>query len=302
MARRRGRSGGSQDRRRLDVSSAELRRQVRQSQTDHTASLTVWRDQLSRLFGDEDGEGPRDCEIVGNPAGLLPDSLGSGVSRRRFISVSGLGLLSSAALAACTSSRSKRTSGGSSTSSTDETSTTVPIDPDVAILRLASSLEHSVIAVYQQAAGLDLVKNQALLDATTYFSTQHADHAGLFQSLTAQKGGQPFSNPNQAILDFLRPRIAALATEADVIKLAYDVEGLAAATYLSVVATFKDAKLNATTMSVAGIESRHVSVLGMVLSGQPRPTPGIAERADSSPYALQGFQTAAGAIPPGTGI
>jgi rubrerythrin len=256
-------------------------------------ALTGLRDGLGRLLGAPDGRPAEDR------ADLIVDNL----SRRRFLGVGGLAVVSAAVLAACTTSKSKPPRGGTSPSTTDvETSTTIAVDPDVAILRLASSLEHAVIAVYQSASGLELVTNKKLVDATTYFSSQHADHAGLFQGLTSQRGGQPFTDPNQAILESLQPRLAALATQADVVELLYDVESVAAATYLSVVGTFTDNKLDAVTTSVAGIEGRHFAVLGLALSGLPKPTTGIAPRTGSLPFAASGFQTPDGAVPPGTGV
>lgn len=237
-------------------------------------------------------------DVAATPVALAAtDALAGTVGRRRVLQVGSITILASAALAACSKSGSSKPAPTSSTSSSLRSPS-----PDVPVLRLASSLEHYVVGLYQTGAGSGLVKTKAIADAAAYFASQHADHAKFFEAATTAADGQPFTTANQVVAESLRPRVDALKTEADVVKLVYDVEAAVAATYFSSVGGFKDPKLNAGTMSVGGVTARHVAVLGLILSGLPEPVPGIDVRKDSPPYPAAGFQTKDGAIAPGTGV
>jgi hypothetical protein len=221
-----------------------------------------------------------------------------GVDRRRFLQAAGISLVASAGLVAC---ESPRAGGSNAVTPTLETSTTV-VSPDVGILRLASSLEHYAVGLYQTAAGSGLMRTPAIAEVAKYFADQHADHAKTAENLTSGAGGPPFTTANPAVAAMLRPRVDALRSEADVVKLVYDVEAVVAATYFSAIGSFDDNKLDAVAVSIQGIEARHVAVLGMILSGLPLPLGGIARRTDSSPYSTAGFQTGDGAVAFGTGV
>jgi Ferritin-like domain len=281
----------------LDISSDELRRQVKQSQAEHNQAMKALRNAMGRLFDRDDADGEAIADhFVGN------------LHRRRFLQVGGLTLLTGAALAACGKSSSSSTAAGSTgaaASGGSRNSTTTAsggIQPDAGIFRLASSLEHYAVGLYGTAASSGLVKTAAIGDAAKYFASQHADHANADEQLTSKAGGMPFTTANQAVADMLKPRVDALKSEADVVKLAYDVESVAAATYFSTIGAFKDTTGNAAAASILAVEARHVAVLGMLLSGLPAPLPTIPARTDSSPYAAAGFQTKDGAVALGTGV
>jgi hypothetical protein len=227
-----------------------------------------------------------------------------GVDRRRFLQVGGVTLVWSAVLAAC--SRTSRHPGHPTITGVGTTTTTTAGSADAGLLRLASSIEHAAVQVYMTAAGSGLVKTAALLDNIRYFADQHADHAGFWESRTGAVGAQPFTTANQVIMNSLQPRIAGLATEAEVVKLAYDIEVMAAATYYSAVGTFHDMTFNASAMAVGGTEGRHLAALGLILSGLPGASGStlttVARRTDSPPYPPGAFQTRDGAIAPGTGV
>jgi hypothetical protein len=207
-------------------------------------------------------------------------------------------------LAACGKSSSSAT-GSSATGGVTTTTSAASnggVQPDAGIFRLASSLEHYAVGLYGTAASSGLIKTAAIGDAAKYFATQHADHANVDEQLTTKAGGTPFTSANQAVADTLKSRIDALKSEADVVKLAYDAESAAAATYFSSIGAFKDLTSNAAAASILAVEARHVAVFGMLLSGLPTPLPTIPARTDSSPYATNGFQTKDGAVPLGTGV
>src|ERR1700730_6363561 len=134
----------------MEISSDELRRQVKQSQAEHKRSLRSMKEVYGRLLEGRHGESPA----------AVADFLSNGIHRRRFLQIGGITILSSAMLAAC----------GKTTSSTratpvSEPPTSAPARPDVGILRLASSLEHYAVGLYMTAAGSGLVKTTAIADA-----------------------------------------------------------------------------------------------------------------------------------------
>ena len=221
------------------------------------------------------------------------------ITRRRFLRVGGIGVVGSAAFAACGGSRSPTPP----TTIPGPTTTTIAVpSPDIVVLRLGSSVEHYAVSLYGLVAGSGLLKTGALMDAFQYFSDQHADHAGFFERATRDHGGQPFTSANPVITETLKPRVDGLRDEADVIKLAYDVEQMAAATYFASSGNFEDLRLNAQVAGVSGVESRHLALLGMILDGLPEPLAGVPVRTDSPPVPPTGRQTNAGAVAPGTGV
>jgi hypothetical protein len=215
------------------------------------------------------------------------------LNRRQFLAAVALGSLS-----ACSAGK-----PGPPTTIPGSTTTTVLVpSPDIAALRLGSSIEHYLVSLYGLAAGSGLLRTQDIIDAAKYFSDQHADHAGAFEQATRDHGGEPFTSANPVIAEMFKPRLDALTNEADVVKLAYDVEVMTAATYDAAVGHFEDLHLNAAMTRICGIEARHIAVFGMMLSGLPAPLPGVAVRDDSPAFPLSGLQSASGAVAPGTGV
>lgn len=263
----------------MEISNDRVRRQLRGAVKEQSRAMRSLRDLVARLF---DGESTVD------PAAKADVVLGgfNGFSRRRFLQVGGLTIASAAVLAACgddddTSAGGPGTSMGSGAAGTD-----------VLILRTASSLERYAVVLYDTAIASGLVTTAAVADAATLFREQHLEHALLFEGATEAKApGQAFRDPNPAVAAMLKPRVDGLRSERDVIKLAYDVESVAAATYFSTVGAFEDRNLNTSAMSVGGVEARHVAILG-----------GVLMAADSPAYPASGFQTADGAVMAGTGV
>src|SRR5205823_5440724 len=100
----------------------------------------------------------------------------------------------------------------------------------------------------------------------------HKDHSQLFQNTTRSAGGEAYTAPNPVLMNQLvAPRLATVKTEADVIKLAYDLERMAASTYQADVGTFDNIAFNMKVMSVGGIEARHVAFLAPLVGKQGTP-------------------------------
>ncbi|HEY2427874.1 MAG TPA: ferritin-like domain-containing protein [Acidimicrobiales bacterium] len=263
---------------------AEIRRELRHAQAEHSAALTRLEAVIARVADGQAG------------AVALP--------RRRFLAAGSALLLSGAVLGACGKhGRGTATTTTTSPSTTTSTSTTFPTlrDPghavDVLMLRTASSLEHYAVGVYTEAAGLDVVTTGTVLDTMKYFADQHSEHASAFEGATGRAGGRPYTEPNKALSRLAAGQLAGLRSELDVLEFAYGVETLAAATYVASAGEFSDRDLNAVVTGIGAVEARHIAVLGMHLSGS-LPVAGSRWPA----YPADGLQPATGAVPAGLGL
>ncbi|GAC1318325.1 MAG: ferritin-like domain-containing protein [Acidimicrobiales bacterium] len=205
------------------------------------------------------------------------------LDRRRFLGLGGMSVLGAALAGGC--------SGGHRHGPGSTTTTTRAPDPggDVRILRTASSLEHYMVGVYMEAAGLNLLKSPMALDVVKFFADHHSQHAGAFEGATARIGGQPFTQANPVLSRMAAARIAALRSETDVLRMAYEMEGVAAATHFSATGVVVIRPVNATLTSVGAVEARHVAVLAALLGETP-------------PYSADGFAVADGALTAGVGV
>lgn len=257
----------------MNINRDHLRRVARETQVAHDGAMGGMRDLVQRVL---DPSTKTDDKLKG-------DLFLSGLNRRRFMQIGGVSVLSAAVFAACGSDDKKD-------SPTGTTSGAKGSDTDIAILRTASSLEHVAIDVYQAAidsAGA-LGISAGVADVAKLFQAQHKDHAGLFEGATKEAGGKAFTTANPAVMDSLKGAIAGLKNEMDVIKLARDLENVAAATYQSTVGAFDNLAYNAAAMSVGGVEARHAAVLNGVL------------KADA--FSTKAFHTSTGAVAVGTGL
>lgn len=256
----------------MDISNDFIRREAAASQIEHVSAMRQMRELVSRVFGAGGRPGAAKAELV------------TGLDRRGFLRVGGMTVASAAIFAACGDDDDE---SAAAPAGGDDDEKKMGAEGDITILRTASSLELLAVDVYQTAIDSGLVTTKAVADAAKLFQEQHREHAGLFTGATKQLGGEPFEEANPAVLQQLQPAIAALRDEAGVVKLAYDLENVAAATYFSTVGGFEDVSLNQAAMSVGGVEARHAAVLASVLN---------------LPAAPKAFFTADGAVAAGTGV
>lgn len=260
----------------MNFSVDHVRRELRASRAEHHAAAGLWRELIGRLFGS------------GAPAETrraVADLVIGGLDRRSFLRVGGITIATSAVLAACGNDDSS--SGSAGTTDEDESDDERPAIEDVTILRTASSIEALAFDVYQRAIDSGLLTTPSVAEAAKLFQAQHKEHGDLFQGATKEAGGEPYAAPNAALLQQLQPALAAVRDEAGIVRLAYDIENVAAATYFSTAGVFRDATLNRIAMSVGGVEARHAAVLATVV--------GV-------PAVPRSFHTADGAVPAGTGV
>jgi len=239
----------------MEISSDHVRREAGVTEGEHRRAMVRMREAVRRVFGGGHQittEAKRDFAL-------------DGINRRRFIQFGGVTVAAAAILAACSDGDGDKKSSGSGNGDGDGAGAQAS-DTDITILRTASSLEELAVAVYQTAVDSGLVTTMAVADAAKLFQSQHREHAALFEGATREAGGEPFDEPNPAVMAQLQPAIDALTDEAAIVKLAFDLETVAAQTYQSAVGAFTDASFNVATMSVGGVEARHAAVLAQVLN------------------------------------
>jgi hypothetical protein len=133
---------------------------------------------------------------------------------------------------------------------------------DAGIAAFAESVELTAVAAYEAAAASGLVTTPAVLEAATMFAGHHQEHAAAFG---AASGGAATGALNQKLLDALSPSLGAAQTENDVLKIAYDLENAAAATYLFALGALTSVPALQLTASILPVEAQHAVVLGQII-------------------------------------
>ncbi len=133
---------------------------------------------------------------------------------------------------------------------------------DAGIAAFAQSVELTAVAAYTAAASSGLITTKAVLAAATAFAGHHTEHAAAFG---AAAGKSATNKLNKILLDALSPSLGAATTENDVLKIAYDLENAAAATYLFALGALTTQAALQLTASILPIEAQHAVVLGQVI-------------------------------------
>ncbi len=238
----------------MDASNDELRRELHEAGREHEAASARLGALSSRRL-DETTTSLRER------AELLVGHL----DRRRFLQLGGLSAAGAAILAACNGS--PGATGPIPVNGTGPTTTSSParVTDDVTYLRTASSVEHSLIAAYEEILGLGVLTGD-VADGAKTFRDQHAEHAGRFADLTQNNGGQVMTGPNAALDTlFIAPAFSLAEKDgnkqADLLAIAYAIEELAAETYQEFTPLLSVPDLRRPLMAVGGVESRHAAVL-----------------------------------------
>jgi hypothetical protein len=258
----------------MDMPRDELQRELREIDREHDESMPQLREATSRLLD------PSSRTTLAQKRRAIIGGLG----RRNFLRIGGATVLGGAVLAACgdddddDDAATATTGGGAGTTASTAagsdttmggTDTTAggAASADVVILRTAASIENLAVAAYQMAVDSGNVTDQAVADAAVLFQAHHVEHADFWNAMATSAGGEAFTDPNPALLDALGPDIEeALTSQAGIVALAYQLEVVAAETYLNEVGGFQDVNLNKAFMSVCGVEARHAMVLANVLA------------------------------------
>lgn len=134
---------------------------------------------------------------------------------------------------------------------------------DATIAAFAASVEYTAVAAYKAASASGKVKTPAVGDAATMFLGHHKEHGDAFQAASGGKIAKDATNPK--LLQALSGQLNAAKDEKAVVKIAYDTENAAAATYLFALGALQSADALKLTASILPIESAHAVVLAGVL-------------------------------------
>ena len=134
---------------------------------------------------------------------------------------------------------------------------------DPTIAAFAASVEYAAVAAYHAAAASGKVTTPAVAQAAALFASHHKEHGDAF--LSAANGKWKTDQSNPLLIQALSDQLDKAESEKEVVKLAYDTENAAAATYIFALGALKNADALKLTASILPVESAHAVVLGGVL-------------------------------------
>ncbi|MGZ4739303.1 MAG: ferritin-like domain-containing protein [Ilumatobacteraceae bacterium] len=203
-------------------------------------------------------------------------------SRRDVLRIGGLSIATAAVISAC----GEHVRGEVGRVGAVPTTAKLPdaVVTNVTLLRTASSLEHSIVSVYDQIIGKSNLLDPKYNDMFKRFRDDHAADAKTFEDLTTAAGGTAWTcgNPkiNDVIVNPVMTRVtkgvAATSTSKaivasddprrDMLNFAHGLESLGGATYQALVNQFSDPTLRAQGMTVGAREARHAALLALTIN------------------------------------
>lgn len=247
-----------------DFNRDGVRRELVDSAEEHRSGLSAWRTRLARVFDPDNGVADADKRAALG----LPD-------RRSFFLVGGAAVAASTVLVSCSNKR-KFIQTGSTPSTAAATTTTAPgsQEMDVTLLRTAQSIEVLAIETYKAMLDGGIVKDALITDAFKLFQSQHRDHQQAVSKLVTLAGGEPYDQANPYLkAQTVDPAVNALTDPTSVLKLAVEIENLAAQTYTLAGGVLTRPALRQSAMAIGPSEARHMSVLYGMLETPQVPLP-----------------------------
>jgi rubrerythrin len=207
-------------------------------------------------------------------------------SRRAFLRGAGFGG-ATLTIAAATLSVPALVHSAAAQSATTTAPPRRPQGDDVALLAFAQSLELAAVAVYALAA--PKLTDATIAKVAATFAQHHKEHASALNGLAAKAAP---GVANAALVKKFTQALAAAKDQAAALKVAFDVENAAAATYQAALGTLVGIDGAALVASIQPIESRHAVVLGQVLGlnmADYLPTvQATSDALDASAYPIEG--------------
>jgi rubrerythrin len=202
------------------------------------------------------------------------------LSRRRLLQVGGLGASLGVLLAACGDDD---TESGPGRVGYAPPATPLPDveTNDVVWLRTASSIEYTVLDVYQRATEMGALDAgaQALIDR---FVADHTEHVATLAELIVDAGGEPYECANAWYLERTVTPIFDQITGSgsgdpepsddparDLLAVANAFESMTGAMYQQMVEVLRDLELRREVMAIAAHEARHAAAVAMAATGVP---------------------------------
>jgi hypothetical protein len=239
----------------VDINRDELRRQLREVEAEQKAVDRSWREALKRIFDPSSNVDPAvKAQLLGVPA------------RRQFLKFGGAAVLGAAVLAAC-SSEARIASPGSAASSSSASGTTSGaggVVDDLVLGKTAASLEALAVAVYDTAINSGKVTTPAIGDAAKLFMDHHKQHQNAIEAAVGLT--KDSSQANAAVKSMVIDPVVSDPTldEVKIVALAYQLEDVAAQTYVFATTLLTKAELRSTLMTIGGVEARHKAILGFM--------------------------------------
>ena len=141
---------------------------------------------------------------------------------------------------------------------------------DIQILNTALRAELEAIAAYQLGADSKLLQ-KPVLDLALTFQGHHREHADVLAKTVSKLGGKPVAA--KAKYNF---PVDQLKSQADVLKLAAQLEQGAVSAYLGAVPLFGNRDLSKAAASILGDEAMHWAILRQALGQVPVPSAFVA--------------------------
>ena len=136
---------------------------------------------------------------------------------------------------------------------------------DVSVMQGALALEHEGIAAYRLAAGSGLLSKGTIAVASVFLG-HHQGHRDALAKLIAEAGGKPVEpKDDQEYAASLN--LAALKSEAAVVRFAAGLEQGAANAYVGQVAALRDSKLARLFSQLGADEAVHWALLNNAMGG-----------------------------------
>ena len=141
---------------------------------------------------------------------------------------------------------------------------------DIGLMNTALALEHQAIWAYGLAGRSGLLTEKAK-EVGLAFQGSHELHRDVLVGAVRRKGGTPVDAKKEYVFS------VPLASEKDVLELAFTLEVGAARAYLSVVDRFHARALSTSAAKILSDEVLHATVLRSVLGRDVVPTFGLIE-------------------------
>ena len=135
-------------------------------------------------------------------------------------------------------------------------------DGDIAAF--AESIELAAVEAYKAAAASGKLQ-PAVVEVGTMFAAHHQEHASAFAGASA---GAAKGKPNAKLLTTVGDQLKGAGDQEAILKIAYDLEEAAAATYLFGLGVLESTTALQLAASILPVESQHAVVLGSAL-GMP---------------------------------
>lgn len=200
------------------------------------------------------------------------------LNRRQVLRIGGFTVATAAVIAACAG----EPDAPPARIGQAPTGTALPDAPsnDVVLLRTATSIEYSLLALYQQMLGDANLLDAEHKPAIERFITEHTAHAAALEKLTTAAGGTAWTCGNPRLESALiTPAVQRITNgdsaknipasddvKRDMLNLSHGLESMAASAYQQLVGKFNDIALRHQAVATATQEARHAALLALTIN------------------------------------